>query len=123
MMTRAELVDWMGAQKQQGDYSGVRVVVDCASLDEAQRVGDAIRDMCNDGRNEPYDRFDPTDGYTDWWPFLFLYDSTSNKNRCVNAFNKNFSVEELPAKNAIVISCEEFFATVFRCSPSVEDLL
>lgn len=122
-MDKNELKHWMGAQEFTGDYSNVRIVVHCASYDDAQLVGDVIRDICSDGRSKPYDRFDPSDGFMDWWPFLFLYDSPSNEDRCVNAFNKHFSVEELPAQNADVISCEEFFAAVFRRCPSVEDLL
>lgn len=122
-MDKNELKNWMGAQKIAGDYSSVRIVVHCTSCEDAQRVGDIIRDICSDDRSEPYDRFDPRDGYMDWWPFLFLYDSQSNKGRCVNAFNKNFCADNLPAQNAAVISCEDFLATVFQHCPQIDDLL
>lgn len=65
MMTREELIEWMGDSR---DYhrSEVNVVVNCATMAEAQEVADAITDIMGGVG------FDVHDYEDQWWKWIWL---------------------------------------------------
>lgn len=99
MITREELYDWMGYQDD-STYDNVKVVIDCPSLSHAYSVSDLIEEIIE------CDHFDPRDGATSWWRYLFLF-KREGKNRVINAWSSNYNKENMP-KHIEVISAEDF---------------
>lgn len=105
MMTRGELVEWMGDAANER-MNNVKVVIDCPSLAEAQAVADALEQILGG-------TFDAVDVGTHWWRWIFLRsDATDWEGRdqhldayssrsAWSSISKNFDSE------VRLISCDE----------------
>lgn len=78
MMTRDELIEWMGNQND-NTYNGVNVVIDCPSKSVAQEVADQICSVLGGA-------FDADDGDDAWWRWLWLHLEFSPR-KPINAYS------------------------------------
>ena len=115
-MDRAELFDLMGSQSGQ-NKDDVKYVVACPDRDSAQRVANAITDICLSGYHSC------EDGQY-FWKYLFLI-RNSQFNNVINAYSNCVTDKEVRKHflYADIISPEEFFRLINQFHIEIYDLL
>lgn len=115
-MDRAELFDLMGSQSG-NNKDDVKYVVACPDLDSAQKVSNAITDICLSGYHTCVDGWN-------FWKYLFLI-RNSKFGHVINAYSSNFTDEEIRNQflYADIISPEEFFRLINQFHVEIYDLL
>ena len=119
MMTREELIEWMGIEGEYG-YRGIKVVIDCPSLSEAQEVADAIESIMGGS-------FDTYDGTNEWWRWLWLIEDWRTE-RHINAYSSRSNLEAVEGwiKHVEFIQADEALRIIrgeLLTSADVDDLL
>ena len=118
MMTKEELVEWMGMEDDDC-LKSIKVVIDCPSPQIAKTVSDAIVSIMGGS-------YDVWAGEGDWWRYLWLCESEFEE-RFINAYSSGAEDDFVKRQfdDGVILDYSEALAIILNSSGAVavDDLL